>query len=341
MLAGHRGARRARRRTRGGARRCRRWTGETALPAGYRDGWTFTTPVVEMPVYLRWLAAPGRGARRHPHPDEPARRCPDGRSWWSTAPGSAPGCSAGDRIGGAGARAGACCVEQVGLERWWLDAAGPTYVVPRSRDIVVGGTDDEGDWSRTPSPETARAILARAARLVPELAGARCCGTRWGCGRCGPPCASSARGRCVHCYGHGGAGVTLRWGAPTRSSGWSRQSELGADHRARCRSARRRAGTSSVPGRVLLPRRGEQVGVDLEQHQRLVDVGVERRPHALPLVGAAGVDEALLARGSGRGSTSCRRRLRWAAAQSAASAMWKIRIRTAGRLGSSRPRRAS
>ena len=27
---------------------------------------------------------------------------------------------------------------------------GPTYVVPRARDIVVGGTDDEGDWSRTP-----------------------------------------------------------------------------------------------------------------------------------------------------------------------------------------------
>jgi len=25
------------------------------LPAGYEDGWTFTTPVIEMPVYLRWL----------------------------------------------------------------------------------------------------------------------------------------------------------------------------------------------------------------------------------------------------------------------------------------------
>ena len=49
-------------------------------------------------------------------------------------------------------------VEQAGLERWWLDgdgAGGPTYVVPRSRDIVVGGTDVEGEWSRTPSPEVA------------------------------------------------------------------------------------------------------------------------------------------------------------------------------------------
>ena len=50
---------------------------------------------------------------------------------------------------------------------------GPTYVIPRSRDVVVGGTDVEGDWSRTPSPEVADEILARATRLVPELAQAR------------------------------------------------------------------------------------------------------------------------------------------------------------------------
>ena len=74
-------------------------------------------------------------------------------------------------------------VEQVGLERWWLDsvaAEGPTYVVPRSHDIVVGGTDVEGEWSRTPSPEVAAAILRRALRLVPELAGAEVLGHRVG-----------------------------------------------------------------------------------------------------------------------------------------------------------------
>ena len=74
-------------------------------------------------------------------------------------------------------------VEQVGLDRWWvddLDTEGPTYVVPRSRDIVVGGTDVEGEWSRTPSPEVASAILRRALRLVPELAGAEVLGHRVG-----------------------------------------------------------------------------------------------------------------------------------------------------------------
>jgi D-amino-acid oxidase len=103
-------------------------------------------------------------------------------------------------------------VEQFGLERWWLDPAGPTYVVPRSRDVVVGGTDDEGEWSRTPSSATTRQVLDRAARLVPELAGARVLGTRVGLRPARPSVRLERVGRVVHCYGHGGAGVTLSWG---------------------------------------------------------------------------------------------------------------------------------
>jgi D-amino-acid oxidase len=106
-------------------------------------------------------------------------------------------------------------VEQVGLERWWLDAAsagGPTYVVPRSRDVVVGGTDVEGEWSRTPSPEVASAILRRALRLVPELAGAEVLGHKVGLRPARPEVRLERVGDVVHCYGHGGAGVTLSWG---------------------------------------------------------------------------------------------------------------------------------
>jgi D-amino-acid oxidase len=108
-------------------------------------------------------------------------------------------------------------VEQVGLDRWWLDDRGPTYVVPRSRDIVVGGTDEEGDWSRTPDPDTAQRILGRATELVPVLKGARVLRHKVGL----RPARASVRleeermltgKRVVHCYGHGGAGVTLSWG---------------------------------------------------------------------------------------------------------------------------------
>ncbi|GAB3786629.1 hypothetical protein GCM10027601_24010 [Nocardioides ungokensis] len=103
-------------------------------------------------------------------------------------------------------------LEQVGLDRWWLDGAGPTYVVPREHDIVVGGTDQEGDWSRTPSPESATDIIERASRLVPELRGAPVLRHKVGLRPVRPAVRLERTGHVVHCYGHGGAGVTLSWG---------------------------------------------------------------------------------------------------------------------------------
>jgi D-amino-acid oxidase len=103
-------------------------------------------------------------------------------------------------------------VEQTGVEDWWLDPGGPTYVVPRGGDVVVGGTDDVGEWSRTPSEEVTRAVLERATRLVPELAGARVLRTAVGLRPVRPSVRLGREGRVVHCYGHGGAGVTLSWG---------------------------------------------------------------------------------------------------------------------------------
>jgi D-amino-acid oxidase len=107
-------------------------------------------------------------------------------------------------------------VDQVGLDRWWLDASGPVYVVPRSNDIVVGGTDDEGEWDRRPDPDVAKQILERAVALVPALARARVRGHRVGLRPARPQVRLEAEdvggARVVHCYGHGGAGVTLSWG---------------------------------------------------------------------------------------------------------------------------------
>ena len=110
-------------------------------------------------------------------------------------------------------------VAGVELDRWWLDAAGPTYVVPRSHEVVVGGTDEIDDWSRTASPETATEILQRATRLVPELAGGRVVGHRVGLRPVRPTVRLETEGRVVHCYGHGGAGVTLSWGCADEVAG--------------------------------------------------------------------------------------------------------------------------
>ena len=103
-------------------------------------------------------------------------------------------------------------VEQFGLERWWLHPAGPTYVIPREHEVVVGGTEQHGEWSRTPSPATAAAIIERASALVPAVAQARVLRHKVGLRPARPTVRVERVGDVVHCYGHGGSGVTLSWG---------------------------------------------------------------------------------------------------------------------------------
>jgi D-amino-acid oxidase len=184
------------------------------LRSPYADAWSFVAPVVEMPTYLRWLTA---------------RLCDLGGTLTRMALSALPthadvvvnACGLGARLLSDDAsvqpvRGQVVYVDQVGLDRWALDGSGPVYVVPRSADVVVGGTDDEGVWNRTPDPETGRRILERATELVPELAGARVRWHRVGLRPARPSVRLEAERiggrRVVHCYGHGGAGVTLSWG---------------------------------------------------------------------------------------------------------------------------------
>jgi D-amino-acid oxidase len=103
-------------------------------------------------------------------------------------------------------------VEQWGLEEWWLAEDGPTYVIPRTHDVVLGGTDHVGEWDRSPSPEVAADIVRRAGALVPEVAGARVLRHKVGLRPARPEVRLERIGDVIHCYGHGGAGVTLSWG---------------------------------------------------------------------------------------------------------------------------------
>ena len=186
-----------------------------APPAGYGDAWRFVAPVVEMPVYLAWLAARveelgGTITRLN------LAALPVGPDVVVNAAGIGARLLASD-LSVEPVRGQVVYVSQVGLEQWFLESASPpTYVVPRSHDIVIGGSDEEGEWSRTPSPDIAAAILARARRLVPELASARVLRHRVGLRPARPSVrverVASGGSSVVHCYGHGGAGVTLSWG---------------------------------------------------------------------------------------------------------------------------------
>ena len=182
-------------------------------PEGYADAWSFTAPVVDMPVYLPWLLN---------------RLAELGGTVTRISLGALPTAVSPDEVvvdcSGLGARLLArdtdvhpvrgqvVLVDGVDLDRWWLDSEGPTYVVPRGRRVVLGGTDEDGEWSRTPDPATAEAVLDRATRLVPELAGARVVAHRVGLRPVRSAVRLEAEERTVHCYGQGGAGVTLSWG---------------------------------------------------------------------------------------------------------------------------------
>jgi len=196
----------------------------SALGPPYADGWSFVAPVVEMPVYLRWLVARVEAlggtltrmalSALPDHAEVVVDATGLGARRMAEDPSVTP------------VRGQVVLLEQVGLERWWLEASGPsgpTYVVPRSHDVVVGGTDDEGEWDRRPDPGVATLLLERAVELVPALSGARVLGHKVGLRPARPQVRLDAErvgsSTVVHCYGHGGAGVTLSWGCADEVAG--------------------------------------------------------------------------------------------------------------------------
>jgi D-amino-acid oxidase len=188
----------------------------TDLPPGYADGYEFAAPVVHMPTYLPWLtdelAAAGVRFRHRDLADLDApRRAAD-------LVVNAAGLGARELVGDrelTGVRGQVVRVANPGLSRWVLDEEHPgglVYVVPRGTDVVCGGTADEGAEDREPDPEAAEAILERCRELVPELAGAPVLGHAVGVRPARTAVRVEREDGVVHCYGHGGAGVTLSWG---------------------------------------------------------------------------------------------------------------------------------
>lgn len=205
-----------------GVRRC----GQDELPPGYRDGHAFVVPVVEMPVYLRYLrdrfaAAGGTVERRTV--DAPEEFAGEARVVVNCA-----GLGARELVGDDAMtpiRGQVLRVRNPGLDRFFLDEdpEGVTYVVPRSTDCILGGTAEEGVWSTEPDPEVAAAILRRCSALEPRLEGAEVLEHKVGL-RPGRPEVrlevEDGRGvPVVHNYGHGGSGVTLSWGCAGEAAG--------------------------------------------------------------------------------------------------------------------------
>jgi D-amino-acid oxidase len=178
------------------------------------DELRFTAPVVDMSVHLPWLVHRLRaaGGRIEQH----AVRSLDeiDADVLINCAGLGARELAGDRSVSA-VRGQIVRVAAPGVTEWLVDQRNPehlVYIVPRERDVVLGGTAQEGDEDREPDPATTRAIVARCAERVPAVRDAPIVSVAVGLRPARPSVRLERRGRVVHCYGHGGAGVTLAWG---------------------------------------------------------------------------------------------------------------------------------
>lgn len=191
------------------------------LPPGYAAGWEFSAPVADTSVYLPYLVgrltAAGGGLTR-----AALSALPQGGDAVVNATGLAARSLTGDTsltpVRGQAVRLAGVPVERVWLDEGALaDGTTLTYIVPRELDVVVGGTAEAGRWDVTADPEVTAQLLERATRLVPELRHARVASVRVGLRPARPAVRLELQRRSgaapvVHCYGHGGAGVTLSWG---------------------------------------------------------------------------------------------------------------------------------
>jgi len=199
-----------------GVRRCTK----DELPPGYSDGHIFVAPVIEMPIYLRYLLERfvGSGGHVEHRAVSSLEEAGEGRVVVNCA-----GLGARELVGDPSMqpiRGQIVRVRNPGLERFVLDEENPegvTYVIPRSEDCILGGTAEEGEWDTEPDPEISAGILRRCTTLEPCLAEAEVLEHKAGL-RPGRPeirleLEDVAHGPPrVHNYGHGGSGVTLSWG---------------------------------------------------------------------------------------------------------------------------------
>jgi D-amino-acid oxidase len=187
------------------------------LPPGYTDGYAMRLPVIDMPVYLRWLEgrvlASGAGiTQRTIHSLGEISREADAVVN-CTGLGARDLCHDHDLFG---VRGQVIVVEAPAVSEFRLDDATITYIIPRLHDVVLGGTAEEHVYDTGIDAASAASIRAHCERLNPLLSTAPARAHKVGI----RPCRSTVRlelehedgTRIVHNYGHGGAGVTLSWG---------------------------------------------------------------------------------------------------------------------------------
>jgi D-amino-acid oxidase len=203
------------------------------VPAGYQAAWRLTAPLVSMPHYLDYLRERYQSAGGAPiRPAAYASLADAIAAAGSPVVVNCTGCGAHDMVPDPDVypvRGQAVVVTNPGLTEFFVGIGEHdlTYVFPHRDRVVLGGTEDEGDWSRVPDAQTAELILRRCTAAVPALSRAEVIEHRVGLRPVRPQVRLEAEqdrsgAVVIHNYGHGGSGVTLSWGCATDAAALAR-----------------------------------------------------------------------------------------------------------------------
>ncbi|HEX5402374.1 MAG TPA: FAD-dependent oxidoreductase [Pseudonocardiaceae bacterium] len=189
------------------------------LPTGFADGHWLTVPLVDMPTYLAYLLRRFTSAGGVVEPGVVRTRADlTGVPMVVNCAGVAARALVPDDTVAA-VRGQHVIVANPGLDDFFVEETEDSTWIsffPHGDKVVLGGVAVAGDWSLTPDPATAAAIVDRCAEVEPTLADAPVLAHKVGL-RPTRPAVRVAEERVngtrwVHNYGHGGMGVTLSWG---------------------------------------------------------------------------------------------------------------------------------
>ncbi|OZM71179.1 D-amino-acid oxidase [Amycolatopsis antarctica] len=185
----------------------------TELGSPWVDALAFRPPLVDTAVYLPWLraraAAAGVRFETRTVPGLDAVRAD--AELVVNAAGLGAGPLAGDtRV--TPARGQVVHIADPGLTEWVVDEDAFSYVLPHGSYAVCGGTEESGSADATVDEATTADILRRCAELVPAVADAEVLRARVGLRPARPAVRLERVHDVIHCYGHGGSGITLSWG---------------------------------------------------------------------------------------------------------------------------------
>jgi D-amino-acid oxidase len=193
------------------------------LPAGFVSGWHYTSPIIDMPPYLRTLSDRLAAAGGELIFGGQLRSLGEAFADADVVV-NCSGVGARDLVPDAEVepiRGQLVAVRNPGLDEFFAehtDELGEmTYLLPQGEVLLLGGSAEKGEAERVPMADVAAAIVARCCEILPALADAEILGHRTGIRPSRPEVRVEHEdlggGRhIVHNYGHSGAGVSLSWG---------------------------------------------------------------------------------------------------------------------------------